>query len=385
VNGDSNTLVTAVQSGADSVLERSPQAKVLLDGALKGNGLSHAYLLCGPSGSGKREIAKWFAGELLASNAVDRASIARRVSSGSHPDLTWVQPSGAHGVLISDVSEAVVTAASRTPFEADYRVFVIESAGTLNDEAANSLLKSLEEPPSYVCFLLLADQAQDVIPTIRSRCQEVRLNRRDPLSVASELEADGVDAGRALVYAELAGGDVAKAKWLASEQGRGLRAAVEKFVVCAVGNSTVDAPWMPFVQLSKAAGEDAADGFKDGLQDQSEYLTGRDLKRFEKDVDERAHRLERRTVTDTVQFSLSLTVTVLRDLLCIKVGVPNRVINSDRSGALAALADKLSVAAVNRMIDLVEQTRSTLNVNVTVELALQSLTYRLIDAAGSGS
>ena len=69
---------------------------------------------------------------------------------GTHPDLTWVAPSGAHEMLRRDVDEAVVSAASRTPFEAAHRVFVLERADTMNDEAANSLLKTLEEPPPYV-------------------------------------------------------------------------------------------------------------------------------------------------------------------------------------------------------------------------------------------
>ena len=95
---------------------------------------------------------------------------------GAHPDLTWVTPSGAHEMLRRDVDEAVVAASSHTPFEAAFRVFVLERADTMNDEAANALLKTLEEPPDYVVLLLLTDRPTQVLPTIASRCQPVRFD-----------------------------------------------------------------------------------------------------------------------------------------------------------------------------------------------------------------
>ena len=99
---------------------------------------------------------------------------------GAHPDLTWVTPSGAHEMLRRDVDEAVVAAAAHTPFEAGFRVFVLERADTMNDEAANALLKTLEEPPGYVVLLLLTDRPTQVLPTIASRCQPVRFDPPPP-------------------------------------------------------------------------------------------------------------------------------------------------------------------------------------------------------------
>ena len=79
-------------------------------------------------------------------------------------------------MLRRDVDEAVVAAAAHTPFEARYRIFVLERADTLIDQAANALLKTLEEPPSYVVLLLLTDKPSQVLPTIASRCQPVRFD-----------------------------------------------------------------------------------------------------------------------------------------------------------------------------------------------------------------
>src|SRR3954453_23748995 len=160
-----------------AALEPHPHAAAVLGAALEPErGPAHAYLLHGPAGTGKRAAARAFAAELLSRGARDPANARVRVQHGSHPDLTWVAPSGAHEMLRRDVGEAVVAAAAHTPFEASWRVFVLERADTMNDEAANSLLKTLEEPPSYVVLLLLTDKLTQVLPTIASRCQPVRFD-----------------------------------------------------------------------------------------------------------------------------------------------------------------------------------------------------------------
>ena len=107
---------------------------------------------------------------------------------GSHPDLTWVVPSGVHEMIRGDVSHAVVGAAAHTPFREVWRVFVIERVDVMNDEAANTLLKTLEEPPDYVVLILLTDRPTQVLPTITSRCQGVRFDAPPPGRLAERLE-----------------------------------------------------------------------------------------------------------------------------------------------------------------------------------------------------
>ena len=115
-----------------------------------------------------------------------------------HPDLTWVTPSGAHEMLRADVAKPVVEAAAHTPFEAARRVFVLEHADSMNDEAANTLLKTLEEPPSYAVLILLSDKPGQVLPTIASRCQMVRFDPAPPATIAARLEGVDGDAGARL-------------------------------------------------------------------------------------------------------------------------------------------------------------------------------------------
>src|SRR5271170_2728266 len=183
-------------------IDAHPHARAVLLPALKPHGRpSHAYLFHGPAGTGKRAVARAFAAALLEKGARNPATVAERVARDSHPDLTWVTPSGAAEMLVADIEEPVVAAATRTPFESARRVFVIEGAETMNDQAANRMLKTLEEPPAFTHVLLLADRREDVLATISSRCQHVRFDPLAPALIARRLAAlgggtEGADGGQ---------------------------------------------------------------------------------------------------------------------------------------------------------------------------------------------
>src|SRR5215211_6808299 len=161
------------------------------------SGPSHAYLFHGPAGVGKRTAARAFAAELLAEGDPDADGVRRRVHAGSHPDLTWVKPTGAHVMRTDDVAEPVIAAAARTPFEAKRRVFVLERVDTMNDEVANRMLKTLEEPASYVHLILLTEALGRVLDTVVSRCQLVRFDPLPADRIAERLQSEGVGPERA--------------------------------------------------------------------------------------------------------------------------------------------------------------------------------------------
>ena len=123
-----------------------------------------------------------------------------------------------------------MSAASRTPFEATHRVFVLERADTMNDEAANSLLKTLEEPPPYVVLLLLTDRLTQVLPTITSRCQPVRFDPLPAAALAQRLQSRGVapDAAARLRAARRSATASGPSRWR-SATGPALRARAEAF------------------------------------------------------------------------------------------------------------------------------------------------------------
>src|SRR5436190_6785589 len=192
--------------------ERHPHARAVLTAALPPHGApSHAYLFCGPAGSGKAAVARAFAVALLTEGAADPAGAAVRIEHGVHPDLTWVAPASAAGILVGDVDEAVVAGAARTPFESTRRVFVIEDADELNDQAANRMLKTLEEPPSFAHLILLTSRPGEVLPTIASRCQAVRFDAPSVDEIAARLARHGVGSQVADACARLGLGDASRA------------------------------------------------------------------------------------------------------------------------------------------------------------------------------
>src|SRR5579884_3992698 len=241
-------------------IERHAHARALLEPAAQpGASPSHAYLFHGPPGTGKREAARAFAAALLADGAVDEQAVWDRVQRESHPDLTWVRPSGAAEMLVGDIEHAVVAAATRTPFEARRRVFVIERAEALNDQAANRLLKTLEEPPPFAHLVLVSDRREDVMATIASRCQAVRFDPLAPEQIAAALEQQGVAADTALACARLALGDGALAAGLAGEQGTRLRSLAERLARSALAGETGARPWQALLEAGREAGAAAGE------------------------------------------------------------------------------------------------------------------------------
>ena len=275
-------------------LEPHPHAAAVLGAALAPErGPAHAYLLHGPAGTGKREAARAFAAELLSRGARDPENARVRVAHGSHPDLTWVAPSGAHEMLRRDVDEAVVSAAAHTPFEAAWRVFVIERADTMNDEAANALLKTLEEPPPYVVLMLLTDRLTQVLPTIASRCQPVRFDALGSAAVAERLQSRGVEPAAALACARLSLGDGEKALALALGDGPALREAAELLARAPLHGRAGERPWRAVLERARGRGGQAREEVEQALAEELQYLPKKEHKRRETEFGERARRAER--------------------------------------------------------------------------------------------
>jgi DNA polymerase-3 subunit delta' len=361
--------------------EDHPHARAVLTPALPPNGSpSHAYLFHGPAGSGKREVARELAVVLLSEGSADPDEVAARVRSGAHPDMTWVAPTGAAEMLVSDIDEPVVAAATRTPFEARRRVFVIERADAMNDQAANRMLKTLEEPPAFAHLVLLTDRLGEVLPTIGSRCQHVRFDARPPAAIAARLERQGIPPQAAAACARLALGDGECALSLALATGPALRDGAEKLARAALDDDLDAKPWTALLAQAKAAGEQAAAEAEGRMTDDLEYAAKRDRKRVEREGGERAKRAQRRASTSALDLGLRLTGLWLRDLACVRDGAEEVVHNVDRLDALRADAEGRDPHRLRAGLDLVDDTRMRLQLNVTEELALEALTYRLAEA-----
>jgi DNA polymerase III subunit delta' len=364
--------------------EDHPQARIVLSSALA-SGPSHAYLFHGPAGTGKRTVARSFAGELLAEGQDDPDAVRLRVQHGTHPDLTWVRPSGAHVMRVEDVNEPVVAAATRTPFEASRRVFVLERVDVLNDQAANRMLKTLEEPAAFVHLILLTEALGRVMETVVSRCQLVRFDPLPAARIASALEAEGVPAERARACARLALGNAARARYLASPAGEELRADVEHVVASALaGNGRGGEPWRPLLERAERrrleAEETAATERAERLELEPK---GRERRAIERELEEAAKRDGRRARTEVLDLALSLTGLAFRDLVCLAEDAPGAVLAGDRSGSLAEQARGRDPRRLREAAERCEDVRQALELNVMEDLALAALGFRLTALVGA--
>src|SRR4051794_11807449 len=193
------------------------EAKRLLRSALD-EGDAHAFLLHGPAGTGKRQAALAFAAAALGE--------AERGASRPHPDLYVLEPLGDQ-IRIDAIRELRRDLHMR-PFEAARRVYLLFGAELMNDEAADALLKDLEEPPAYARILLVADELGPISATLRSRCQLVPFRRLSEPAVRAHLQtlSPGLDAEEAASLARLAARRLAGGEGLPAPQATARREAL---------------------------------------------------------------------------------------------------------------------------------------------------------------
>jgi DNA polymerase-3 subunit delta' len=363
------------------LLERRRGAAAILGPALEpGATPSHAYLFHGPGGAGKREVAREFAARLLAQGAVDPASAQARALAGVHPDLTWVAPSGAHEILVSDIDEPVVAAATRTPFEASRRVFVIESAEQLGAEAANRLLKTLEEPAAFVHIILIAERLADVLATVRSRCQPVSFQAPGVAELAATLRAQGAPAALADAAARLCLGDGRRARELVGEQGVALREHAQALARATLAGAAASSLCEALLGCVCARGELLQAELEARADQELELLPSRERKRVQAEWAERGRRARRRLETAQLELALDVVESWFMDLMALSCGAGELVRNRDRGAELEAdsgLGRGADLRALALALELVEDTRQRLRRNVSEDLALEALSHRL--------
>ena len=150
-----------------------------MQNAIRAGKISHAYLLAGERGSGKKKLAKTFAMALQCErHGIDpcgECASCKKALSGNHPDILYVRHDKPNSVSVDDSRGQVVSDVEIRPYESPYKVYIIDDASKMTPQAQNALLKTLEEPPAYAVILLLADNAEMLLPTILSRCVMLRL------------------------------------------------------------------------------------------------------------------------------------------------------------------------------------------------------------------
>jgi DNA polymerase III subunit delta' len=343
-----------------TVWESLPQARVSrsISRRLREGSLPHAWLLLGPRGSGKRATALAVAAAL---NCPESPGVGcggchscTRVIRQRHPDVHIVVPEGPI-ISVEVIREMVIPEAARSPYEGAYKVFIVEEAERMNPPAQNALLKTLEEPPTDTVFILICDQEDELLETIRSRCHEIRLFPPSEEELTELLIDEGAQPGRARLAARLSEGDVGIARAIAFDDGALER---RRFFAALAGRLT-----SPPDALDAAAeiGAEAASAVRARAAEQKQEMVelaeavgeGRGTATLRSSL-ARRHKRELRRVEEIVLVeSLESLGSFYRDVLAVRRGAGETVSNMDLVAeielwAASDVGDGNLVAAVHR-------------------------------------
>ena len=345
----------------ESVPEQA-EAKGLLAAALA-QGPAHAYLFHGPPGVGKRATALAFASELLGGDP--------RVERRTHPDLYVLEPLGDQ-IRIDAIRELRRDLHMR-PFEAERRVYLIFGAHLLNDEAADALLKDLEEPPPYAVIVLVADEVGSLPETIRSRCQPVPFRRLSERAVREEVQARApqLPEEEATSIARVAGGRLDRAQRLldpaaANRRNDLLEVARAAYADPEFDPGTASERLMDAARASAAEAKEREEAAQEGLE-----LTARE-------AEQRLRRAARGAEREELLASLDELAAWYRDLVAVAAGAERAVIHFDRLAELNQDATPQRAAGAERAAETVREAwRAFEEFNVNASLALEAPFVRL--------
>lgn len=184
-----------------------------LKNAIVQNRIAHAYLFCGPRGTGKTSIAKIFAKTLNCTNNQDApcgvCENCKMAANGSHPDIIEIDAASNNGV---DEVRNLIDKVKYAPMQGKYKIYIIDEVHMMTSGAFNALLKTIEEPPAHVIFIFATTEPNKVLPTIISRCQRFDFNKvsmhdiKYRLSVVCKNEGIEIDENGLTLIAQLADG-----------------------------------------------------------------------------------------------------------------------------------------------------------------------------------
>lgn len=189
--------------------------------AIEGHKVSHAYILTGEAGMGRKSIANAFAMTLLCEKGGSEPCMVchscKQVLGGNHPDLIYVTHEKPASIGVDDIREQINDTIMIRPYSSYYKIYIVDEAEKMTVQAQNALLKTIEEPPSYAVILLITTNQEAFLPTILSRCIQLKLKPLKDFTVKSYLtEHLHVPDKEAEVCAAFARGNLGKAIHLSS-------------------------------------------------------------------------------------------------------------------------------------------------------------------------
>jgi DNA polymerase-3 subunit delta' len=339
--------------------------------------VNHAYLFTGPSAVGKFTVAKAFAASVLcASGGCGECNVCRRVLEEKHPDVTVIRPAGKN-IPVEKIRELRLSA-FRKPMEAVRSVFIIKNAERMWEEGASTLLKVLEEPPGNAVFILITANPAGMLPTIRSRCQEIAFAPVPSEELAGYLvERKGVSHDEALLIVRLTGGVLGRAldwcdeRWRLARRdnvirvARALRRADLNHALEMAGELYREVR-APVEELASRYQEKKA-GFRDGSLDEAL------MKKLSRDQDEELKREQLKEEAQGAREVLSTLAWWYRDILIFKEGGDTALLaNVDLEREIADEAEAVNTSRLLDCIELLEESMKASEQNVPTQLNLES-------------
>ena len=313
--------------------------------------MTHAWLFTGPPGSGRSVAARAFAAALLCARrgGCGECASCRQVFAGTHADLLLVRPEGlSYGV--KQTRDLVLRAAGK-PTGGRWQIVLFEDADRCTEQAANALLKAIEEPAPRTVWLLCAPSAEDLVPTIRSRCRVVTLVVPSSAAVAQVLtERDGIEPARALAAARAAQGHIGRARRLATDASAAKRRADVLRVPSAVTSlgpalSAAAALVRTAEEEAKAVTEELDEperealrrAFGEGSSGKGVAKAMRGMAGAMKDLEDRQKSRATRVKRDTLDQALLELALFYRDILMLQLGADVELANARVRPAQARL------------------------------------------------
>ncbi len=371
----------------DALIGQEDASEVLRHAAANPHAMTHAWLITGPPGSGRSIAARAFAAALQAPDDPEGASQAARTAyAGTHAD---VRIHSTEKVLITlDEAKDLINEAHRSPSLGPWRVIIVEDADRIAERTSNVLLKSIEEPPPRTVWILCAPSAQDMLPTIRSRCRHVNLRIPPARAVADLLTRDGIAADLALEAAHASQSHIGVARHLATDpEARAYRNLVLDIPgrLRSVGDAVLLAG-----ELDRAAKERSKNATEErDAQERAQLLresgveAGKAvpaaLRSHVRSLEEDQKRRARRATLDTIDRALIDLLSYYRDVLTVQLGSDVDLINTTRADAIRHHAGATTKEASLAAMEAITHTRARFAEYTSIAplLALEALLIKL--------
>jgi DNA polymerase-3 subunit delta' len=377
----------AGQQPTVAALQRAVAAAASVLGGGTTAGMTHAWLVTGPPGSGRSTAARAFAAALQCPDGgCGRCQACHTVLAGTHADVDVVST-----MLLSigvDAARELVMRSARHPSGGRWQVILMEDADRLTEQAANALLKAVEEPTPRTIWLLCAPALEDVIPTIRSRCRHLSLRTPPAEAVAEVLERrDGIDPAMAAFAARASQGHIGRARRIATDEQSRLRRS--EALRLPLGVSDVPDCLTSAANLVAAAADDAKAATAERDEEETEAMrralgagtTGRAMPAGSsaqlKDLERQQKRRATRTQRDAIDRMLVDVASFYRDVLTLQLRADVELINQDVKTALDRQARDSTPEQTLRRLESVLACREAIDANVAPLLAVEAMTLAL--------